>query len=347
MEIVKRLEGSEPEEEKRSSEEPLKKEIQETQEVQEAPKEPAPKQPLLLPVLGLSAVVIVGYFGFKTFTADTSSPTTPNMLANTTNTQNTVPVEGKNETSGNNVIVHKVTEVFPKKDETQPAPKVAVYTEELAQDLKPKNEEIIKELIVTHATTTNTTETDTAVKKTPLPEIVSIQTEPEKITAKEEMSSKKTIAEKPVEKKPIVKKVVVKKPVVKKRVVKKKVIKKPKTRVAKKKRRVITVKKGDTLASIAYKYYGNAMDFKRIIRANKSIRSSKSSIKLGQKIIVPYPPKHKQRRYVTVRKGYSLAYISKKFYGTTSKIQTIVDANRDIKNKNSTLRIGQKVYVPK
>jgi len=61
---------------------------------------------------------------------------------------------------------------------------------------------------------------------------------------------------------------------------------------------------------------------------------------------VPKKPKYK-KRIVTVKKGYSLAYMAKKYYGSTSKIQKIVNANKSIKNKNSTLRIGQKVYLPK
>ena len=114
-----------------------------------------------------------------------------------------------------------------------------------------------------------------------------------------------------------------------------------------KKTRVITVKKGDTLNVIAQRVYGSAKEYKRIIRANKNIRSSKTRLKLGQKVIVPYMPKNKRRRFVTVKKGYSLAYISKKFYGNISEVKRIVSANYNIKSAKSTLRIGQKVYVPR
>lgn len=113
------------------------------------------------------------------------------------------------------------------------------------------------------------------------------------------------------------------------------------------KTRTVIVKKGDTLALLSQKFYGNSMEFERIIRANKSIKSHKTSLKLGQKIIIPYMKKSKRRRFVIVKSGYSLAYISKKFYGNIREVQRIVDANQNIKNKNSTIKIGQKIYVPR
>jgi len=51
--------------------------------------------------------------------------------------------------------------------------------------------------------------------------------------------------------------------------------------------RVITVKKGDTLASISEKYYGNSMAYSRIITANKSLNKKSSTIYAGQKLNLP------------------------------------------------------------
>lgn len=118
--------------------------------------------------------------------------------------------------------------------------------------------------------------------------------------------------------------------------------------------RVITVKKGDTLASISKRFYGNPMKFKRIIRANRDIKRASAHLRLGQKIIVPIVTSKKtdkkitkKRRMVTVRKGDTLASIAKRFYGDSSKYKKIVNANYKIKNEHTPLHIGQKIYVPR
>ena len=111
--------------------------------------------------------------------------------------------------------------------------------------------------------------------------------------------------------------------------------------------RIITIKRGDSLASIAKRFYGNAMDFKRIIRANPRIRSSKTALRFGEKIIIPRKDNKKTRRYIIVKKGYSLAFIAKKVYGDKNQIAKIVRANYNIKSKHSTIHIGQKIYVPR
>ncbi|CAA6813037.1 MAG: Unknown protein [uncultured Sulfurovum sp.] len=315
MEIVKRLEGPEAEESFEFEEEYV------------TPKE-EPKKHLLLIMIILFFITIGSYFGYKKFqTKDTASSAI---------IQEEVTTAKKIEINSNHAEIpmpkEKIEIVEQQIPKNQPMPKepitkkevtkeVAVYTEVLAQNILPQSPQQV-------------------LTKSP-----AIQKEPEidiKITKVKILS--------PIPQKPIVTKTIIKEPIVKKVIPKKVIVKKvtAKKRVKpKRKPRIVTIKKGDTLALIAQKYYGNAMEFKRIIRANRSIRSEKTSLKLGQKIVVPYLPKHKQRRFVTVKKGYSLAYISKKFYGTTAKVQTIVDANRNIKTEKSTLKIGQKVYVPK
>ena len=111
--------------------------------------------------------------------------------------------------------------------------------------------------------------------------------------------------------------------------------------------RLFTVKKGDSLVSIAKRFYGNPMDFKRIVRANRRLRSHKTSLHLGEKLIIPRKDNKTTRRYIIVEKGNTLASISKNIYGSTDKISKIVRANYSIKSKKSTLRLGQKVYVPR
>lgn len=155
-----------------------------------------------------------------------------------------------------------------------------------------------------------------------------------------------------------IKPVVAPKPVEKKVKIVKKEKPKPKPKIIPKKEttRVVTIKKGDTLASIAEKFYGDHKEFKRIVSANPSIKNERSSLKVGQKVIIPRmksetkksqtKKKETKRKFVTVKKGDTLATISKKFYGKTTEVQKIVNANSNIKNKNSTLHLGQKIYLP-
>lgn len=49
---------------------------------------------------------------------------------------------------------------------------------------------------------------------------------------------------------------------------------------------VITVKKGDTLASFSKKYFGNEMFFNRILAFNEGLKE-KSVLNIGQKIHIP------------------------------------------------------------
>jgi nucleoid-associated protein YgaU len=52
--------------------------------------------------------------------------------------------------------------------------------------------------------------------------------------------------------------------------------------------RTIVVKKGDTLQSIANRYYGNTQEYKRIIASNVTLTNSNNMIYEGQTIILPY-----------------------------------------------------------
>ncbi len=124
---------------------------------------------------------------------------------------------------------------------------------------------------------------------------------------------------------------------------KKRVVKKAK----KPQYRVVTVKKGDTLASLAEKYYGNPMDFQRIVRANRDIRSSHSHLHPGQKVIIPIITHSKNARLVRVRSGDTLYSIAKRYYGSSRKYQKIIDANYKIKNIHTRLHIGEVIRVPR
>jgi len=54
-----------------------------------------------------------------------------------------------------------------------------------------------------------------------------------------------------------------------------------------KKVQTIIVQKGDTLASLSLKYYGNSMAFDKIILANNALTLENSIIYVGQEIVLP------------------------------------------------------------
>jgi len=52
--------------------------------------------------------------------------------------------------------------------------------------------------------------------------------------------------------------------------------------------RTIIVQKGDTLASLSLKYYGDELSYDKIISNNKSLSSKSHTIFPGQELILPY-----------------------------------------------------------
>ena len=52
--------------------------------------------------------------------------------------------------------------------------------------------------------------------------------------------------------------------------------------------RLITVRKGDTLATLSKKYYGNSNDFTKIIDGNAELTEESHTIFVGQSIRIPY-----------------------------------------------------------
>ncbi len=186
----------------------------------------------------------------------------------------------------------------------------------------------------------------TVVEKEKKVETVAKPTQIEKVVPKKVKVEKVAIVTKPKVEKVAPKKIVPKKPKVKKVVAKKR---KP-TLVAKYEKikpRIVHVRKGDSLAILAKRFYGNDRDYKRIVRANRRIRSKKTALRLGEKIVIPRKDNKTRRRYIIVEKGNTLAMIAKKFYGDEKAVSKIVRANRKIKSSRSLLHLGQKVYVPR
>jgi len=52
--------------------------------------------------------------------------------------------------------------------------------------------------------------------------------------------------------------------------------------------RVVIVKKGDTLSTLSEKFYGNSMQFQKIINSNKHLTEQSYTLYVGEKINIPY-----------------------------------------------------------
>ena len=407
MEIVKRLEGSEPEEIDYEFEEHCR---------QEDEKQNRRKKSTSLAFFALILTAIIAYFTFnilgkKELSKPTIESITPTQIVTNSNQSTTankinkqviepsIVEKVKTIVEEENLLPHKVDakkiieekiieeKIIEKKvvekKLLKKTPQEPTYTEVLAQEIKPK--EIKIDNIQTQKDKPSNIEEE--YLKRIKAEALNLQPKKVELTSEKIINTKSTTQvimkqdkshnritlystesphkEKVTLAKPIIKKQKVKK--AKPKVVKRRVIqKKSKPKIVKNKRRVITVKKGDTLAILAKRYYGNSMEFKAIVSANKRLKKSTTPLKLGEKLIIPALKKSKtkrvtskkktthkkrvkpkKRRYVTVKKGYSLAYISKKFYGSVNEIKKIVKANKEIKSAKSTLHIGQKIYLPK
>ena len=173
-----------------------------------------------------------------------------------------------------------------------------------------------------------------------MPTVVEKEKKVEKVAVVEKTQVKELTPKKIIQKQPKVKEITVKKVSVKKRV--------PSlvAHYEKIKPRIVHVRKGDTLAILAKRFYGNEMEFKRIVRANRRLKSSKTALRLGEKLVIPRKSTKRSRRYIIVEKGNTLALIAKKFYGNVKAVPKIVQANYKIKSSRSMLHLGQKVYVP-
>lgn len=121
-----------------------------------------------------------------------------------------------------------------------------------------------------------------------------------------------------------------------------------------------TIRKGDTLASIAAAQLGSADKAELIARANPL----KNPLKLepGRELLIPLDPANvqgqpprpgepmpkaedRERTYV-VQKGDSLSRISVEMFGTPKYATFLYESNRDVLAREDALRIGQTLRVP-
>jgi len=303
---------------------------QNTEYYQTEPK-PESKKKFFPMIIGLTTVGIIGYFGFNYLQQKDDCNTANKAVAGVSNTNsNTTAKKGTKEELINYYVNEsldvkgkpKTSEETTKPLESKTIPEI-VKEEKAVETVKEDVDIVKKELAIIE---------EAVVKQIPIEKI-----ETEKVPVEKIETETIAVVEKPI----AVREETVIVPV------KTKKVKTKKIHYQKIKPRIITVRDGDSLVSISERFYGDGMDFKRIIRANSRIRSSRTPLRLGQKIIIPRKDGKKRRRFIIVERGDSLASISKAIYGNTERMSTIIRANYRIKSKRSLLRLGQKVYVPR
>ena len=281
------------------------------------------------------------------------------LLQNDKVTTSTVEKESKIEPTDNNLEEEKrsSTPLEPKPIEVeQSTPKEKKSSSIVVQKSEPKVEKEPSTHYIEELAMPTVVEKERKIEEPKSKKVVKINSQESEIETKENeiktlkvaniQEVKEEKVKRVVTKPEVHKKVTPKKPKVKKVIVKKR---KP-TLVAhyeKIKPRIIRVKKGDSLVVLAKRFYGDEKEYKRIVRANRRIKSAKTSLRLGEKLVIPRKDNKTKRRYIIVEKGNTLVMIAKKFYGDERAVSKIVLANAKIRSSHSLLHVGQKVYVPR
>jgi len=115
------------------------------------------------------------------------------------------------------------------------------------------------------------------------------------------------------------------------------------------KERFYTVRKGDTLYSIARRVYGDGKMWAAIWKANKGVIEEPSRLAAGIRLRLPEPgEKEEESKYETyiVQKGDTLSKISRLHYGTSRFVNLIFEANRDRIKEPERLRVGMLIRIP-
>ncbi len=130
------------------------------------------------------------------------------------------------------------------------------------------------------------------------------------------------------------------------------------------------VKKGDSLSSIAIKYYGKEegnrlVNINKIFNANKETLKSKDDIFIGQKLVIPalnphgvtfvpqrIEPKKEDMgtpayKWYTVRKGDSLWKIAESQLGSGKRYLEIARLNSSLMEDQNAVYPGMKIKLPK
>jgi nucleoid-associated protein YgaU len=124
---------------------------------------------------------------------------------------------------------------------------------------------------------------------------------------------------------------------------------------------IYVIKDGDSLRSIAEKYYGNAAKERSI--ADLNFIENPSSVKVGEEIIVDVKPLGKSetikkaissskvsqafisdKKTYTIQRGDTLGKIARQFFGRSSEAGRLIKANPGLNPRN--LKIGDVIIIP-
>lgn len=100
-----------------------------------------------------------------------------------------------------------------------------------------------------------------------------------------------------------------------------------------------TVKAGDTLKSIAKKFYGRSGKWKKIYDANKDVIPESKKLKKGMTLQIP-------ALNYTVKEGDDIKSIAKKYFGAASKWKLIYRINKDVIPSSRQLEAGTRLVLP-
>ncbi len=100
-----------------------------------------------------------------------------------------------------------------------------------------------------------------------------------------------------------------------------------------------TVKAGDTLKSIAKKFYGRSGKWKKIYDANKDVIPESKKLKKGMTLQIP-------ALNYTVKEGDDIKSIAKKYFGAASKWKLIYRINKDVIPGSRQLEAGTRIVLP-
>ncbi len=117
--------------------------------------------------------------------------------------------------------------------------------------------------------------------------------------------------------------------------------------------RLYTVKKGDTLESIARQMYGSSHIWSLIANANKQIlRTNPDKLLVGMQLVIPPKSSWKEARgngkilglnedgTYTVQSGDTLGGIARKLFGTSNRWYKLYELNKDILPQPGRLQVG-------
>lgn len=100
-----------------------------------------------------------------------------------------------------------------------------------------------------------------------------------------------------------------------------------------------TVKAGDTLKSIAKKFYGRSAKWQKIYEANKKRIPASKKLKKGMKLQIP-------ALNYTVKKGDDIKSIASKYFGARSKWKIVYQVNKDVIPASLQLKAGTQLVLP-